>query len=82
MEELHNEGLHGAHCSSNNTRVTKSSKIRWGRHVAHMAEATTSNRTFPQITRSRGPFGKCLHVWVNDIKVCPKELECGSVEWM
>jgi hypothetical protein len=47
-----------------------------------MAEATTSCKTFPQKTRSRGPFGKSGHVWVDDIKVCSKELGCGSVEWM
>jgi len=27
-------------------------------------------------------FGKSRHVWVFDIKVCPKGLVCGSVQWM
>jgi hypothetical protein len=78
--KLHNEELHGVYCLSNNTTVTKSSKMRWVSHVAYMAEATTLYKTFPQKTQSRRPFGKSRHVWVDDTKVCPKELLCGSVE--
>ena len=80
--KLHNEEFHGVHCLSNNIRATKSCKMRWVRNVAHMAAVTTSYKIFPQKSRSRGPFGKSRHVLVDDIRVCPKELGCRSVEWM
>jgi hypothetical protein len=39
-KKLHNDELHSLYSSLNIVRVIKSRRMRWGRHVAHMGEAS------------------------------------------
>jgi hypothetical protein len=56
--KLHNEQINYLYCSSNFIRVTKSRKMRWARHVAHMGERRGVCRDLVGKSEGERPVGR------------------------
>jgi hypothetical protein len=52
--KLHNDELHNLHSSQNIVRVTKSRRMRWAGHVAHMGRGDVFTRFWLGGPKGRG----------------------------
>jgi hypothetical protein len=76
---LHNDELHSLYSSPNIVRVTKSRRMRWAGHVAHMEEG----RGIYEILLGR-PDGKRRprRMWEDNIKTELREIGIDGVNWI
>jgi hypothetical protein len=67
--KLHNDELHSLYSSPNIVRATKSRRMRWAGHVAHMEEARVVYRILVGRPEGRSPIVRPRHRWEDNIKI-------------
>jgi hypothetical protein len=72
---LHNKELYALNSSPNIIRVTKSRRLRWAGHVAHMGERRGAYRALVGKPEGRKPFERPRCRWENNIKMDLREIE-------
>ena len=79
---LHNEELNDLYSSPNIVRVIKSRRIGWAEHVARMGEEREGVEGLGGETGGKEPLGRPRRRWVDNIRMDPQEVGCGSVDWI
>jgi hypothetical protein len=79
--KLSNEKLQDLSSSSNIIRMIKSSRKRWGEHVARMGEKKNKYRILVVKLEGKRPLGRPRHRYVDIIKTNLKKWE-GNVDWI
>jgi hypothetical protein len=74
---LHNEELNDLDSSPNITRVIKSRRMRWARHVAHMGEKRSAYRILVGRPEGRRLLGRPRRKWKDNIKMVLQEVRLG-----
>ena len=72
----HNEELNDLYSSPYIVCVTKSRRISWAGHVAHMEERRVVYRVVVGKLEGRRPIGKPRHRWEDNIKMDLQEVGC------
>jgi hypothetical protein len=67
--KLHNEELRDLYSSASIIRIIKSSKNRWALHVARMGEKRNAYRLLVGKSEGKGPLGRPIRRWVDNIKM-------------
>ena len=80
--KLHNEELNDLYSSPNIVRVTKSRRIRWLEHAAHMGERRGAYRLLVGKPEGKRPLGRPSHRWEDNIKMDLQEVGCGCKDWI
>jgi hypothetical protein len=80
--KLHNEELHGLYCSPSIIRVIKARRMRWAGHVTRMGEVRGAYNILVGKPERRRPLGRPRHRWEDDIKMDPREIGFGDVDWI
>jgi hypothetical protein len=68
--KLHNEELNNLYPSPNIIRMTKSRRIRWVGHVAHMGKKRNAYRILMGLPERRRPLGRHRRRWEDNIVTC------------
>jgi hypothetical protein len=79
---LHNEELNDLYSSPNIVWVTKSRRMRWAGHVAHMGEEREVYRVLVGNPEGKGPLGRPRRRWLNSIRTDLQEVGCGYMDWI
>jgi hypothetical protein len=79
--KLHNEELHNLYSSLNITRMIKSRRMRWARHVARMGEKRNAYSILVGKPEGKRPLGRPRRRWVDYIKIDFREIGWDSVDW-
>jgi len=67
--KLHNEELNDLYSSPNIIQVTKSRRMRWVGHVAHMGEGRGAHRVLVGKPEDKRPLGRSRCRWEDNIKM-------------
>ena len=71
---FHNEELHSFDRSYNIVRVIKSSRLRWGGHVAGLEEGRRAFKILTGTPTGKIPLGRPRHRWEDNIRMDLKEM--------
>jgi hypothetical protein len=82
LEKAANEELHGLYSSPSIVRVIKVRRMRWARHVAHMGEVWGAYNILVRRPEGRRPLGRPRRRWEDNIKMDPREIGFGNVDWI
>jgi hypothetical protein len=80
--KLHNEELHILYSSPNTIRQIKSRRIRFAGRVARMGEERKVYKVFVRKPERKRPLGRPRRRWEDGIRMGPREIVWGSVEWI
>jgi hypothetical protein len=80
--KLHNEELHGLYSSPSIIRVIKARRMRWGWHMARMGEVRGAYNILVGRPEGRRPLGRPRRRWEDNIKMDPREIGFGDVDWI
>jgi hypothetical protein len=80
--KLHNEELHGLYSSPSIVRVTKSRRMRWVGHVAHMGEMRNVYSILVGEPEGRRLLGRPRHRWEDNTGMDLGEIGFGVVDWI
>jgi hypothetical protein len=80
--KLHNDELHGLYSSPNIVRVTKSRRMRWAGHVAHMEEGRGVYRVLVWRPEGKRQLGRQRCRWEDNIKIDLREIVIDGVKWI
>jgi hypothetical protein len=80
--KLHDRELHILYSSPEIIRQTKSRRMKWVGHVAHMGEVRNVYRVLVGKPEGKSPLERPRHRWEDGIKMDLKEIGCGGVEWI
>ena len=80
--KLPNEELNDSYSSPNILRVIKSRIMRWAGHAARMWERRGVYRILVGKTERETPLGRPRRGWKDNIKMDPREVGCGSRDWI
>jgi hypothetical protein len=69
------------YCSTNITRVIKSTRMRWGRHVAGLRHRTGAYRLSVGRPDGESPLGRRTRRWEENIKTDIRKWEEG-MDWI
>jgi hypothetical protein len=61
--KLHSEELHSLYSSRNIIRVTKSRRMRWAGHVAHVGKMRNAYKILVGKPEGKRPLGRPRHRW-------------------
>jgi hypothetical protein len=75
--KLHNGHLHNLYSSPDIIRQTKSGRMRWVGHVAHMGEGRNMYRVLVGKPRGKRPLERPRHRWEDGIKMDLREIGWG-----
>ena len=67
--KLHSEELYDLYCSPDIVQVTKSRRMRWAGHVAHMGEKRGIYRVLVGKPEGKRPVGRPRCRWKDNIKM-------------
>jgi hypothetical protein len=56
--------------------------MRWAGHVAYIRELRNSYRIFVGKLEGKRPLGRPRHRWVGNIKMDPREIGWGDMDWI
>jgi hypothetical protein len=76
---LHTEELHNGRASTNNSRVIKSRRMRWARHVARVCEVRNGYRILVGKPEWNKPLGKARRRWKSNLKWTIRDWMGGCV---
>jgi hypothetical protein len=82
VEKLRNEELNDLYSSPNIPRVIKSRIMRWAGRAARMWERKGVYRVLVGKPEGKRPLGRPRRGWEDDIKMDPREVGCGSMDWI
>jgi hypothetical protein len=80
--KLHNEELHGLYSSPSIVRVINARRMRWAEHVARMGEVRGAYNILVGRPEGRTPLGRPRRRWEDNIKMDPREIVFGDVDWI
>jgi hypothetical protein len=80
--KLHNEELHGLYSSPSIIRILKSRRMRWTGHVSRMGENENAYRLLAGKPEGKGPLGRLIRRWFDNIKMDLLEIVWGGVNWI
>ena len=80
--KLRNEELNDLHPSSNVTRMIKSRRMKWARHVARMGEKRGIYRVLVGEPEGKRPLERSRIRWEDNIKLDLKEIGCVGMDWI
>jgi hypothetical protein len=80
--KIHNEELNDLYSSPNIVWVSKSRRMRWARHVAHMEERRGVYRVLVGKSEGKRPLQRPRHRWEYNIKMDLQEVGCGGMYWI
>jgi hypothetical protein len=82
MRKLHNDELHSRYSSLNIVRVTKSRRVRWAVHVAHMWEGRGVYRVLVGRPVGKKPLRRPRRRWDYNIKLDLREICIDGANWI
>ena len=85
MEEwrkLHNEELHSFYRSPTIVRTIKSTRLRWGGHVARVEENRSAFKILTGIPTEKIPLGRTRRRWEDNIRTDLEELGINAGNWV
>jgi hypothetical protein len=77
--KLHNDELHSLYSLLNIVRVSRSGRMRWAGHVAHMVEGRGVYRVLVGRPEGKRPLGRSRHRWEDNIKMDLREIGIDGV---
>jgi hypothetical protein len=80
--KLHNEELHNLYSSPSIIRMIESRRMRWAGHVARRGEKRNAYRILVRKPDGKRPLGRPRRRWVDNIKMGPKEIGWGGMDWI
>jgi hypothetical protein len=80
--KLHNQKLRGLYSSPSIVRVIKARRMRWAGHVARMGEVRCAYNILVLRPEGRRPLGRPRRRWEDNIKMDPREIAFGDVDWI
>ena len=79
--KIHKEELNDIY-SSPNIRVTKSRRMRWVGHVAHVTDNTVADGVMVGRSNWKWPLGRPRRSWKDNINMNLQEVGCRSTYWI
>jgi hypothetical protein len=76
--KLHSGELHNLYASPDIIRQTKSRRMRWVGHVAHIGERRNMYRVFVGKPEGKRPLGRPRHRWEDVIRMDLREIGWGG----
>jgi hypothetical protein len=80
--KLHNEEFHDLHSSPSIIKIIKARRTKWAGHVARMGEKRNTYSLLMGKPEGRGPLGRPIRRWVDNIKMDLVEVRWGDVDWI
>jgi hypothetical protein len=80
--KLQSGELHNLYSSPDIVRQVKSRRMRWAGHVARMGGGRNVYRVLVGNPEGKRPLGKPRSRWEDGIKMDPREIGWGCVEWI
>jgi hypothetical protein len=81
MEKVAQWELHNLYTSSDIIRQSKSRRMRWAGHVAHMGEKRQVYKNLIRKSEGKTPLGRLNHRWEDRIRTDLRKIGWGGVEW-
>jgi hypothetical protein len=80
--KLHSGELHDLYSSPDIIRQIKARRMRWAGHVARMGEGRNVYRVLVGKSEGKRRLERPRRKWEDGIKIDPREIEWGGVEWI
>jgi hypothetical protein len=80
--KLHNEDLNDLYYWPNIFRVIESRRMRRARHVARVGKRRDVYIVLVGKPEEKRPLGRPRRRWEKNIKTDPREVVCGSMDWI
>jgi hypothetical protein len=63
-------------------RMIMSRRMRWAGNVARMGDKKNAYRILVGKPEGKGPVGRPIHRWMDNIKMDLREMELNGVDWI